>query len=44
MYLFLCMLQRDQEKRGICICVHVCVLNYGEVNVQPTIDFGKGSR
>lgn len=25
--------------RGLC----VCVCNYEEVNVQPTIDFGKGS-
>lgn len=27
--------------RGLCVCV--CVCNYEEVNVQPTIDFGKGS-
>lgn len=24
--------------------VFVCVLNYEEMNVQPTIDFGKSSR
>lgn len=35
------MLQRHKGGRGRHLCP--CVCNYQEVNVQPTIDFGKGS-